>query len=162
MISEKVCGASYCPVKTTATVSSEVEASSVTMLVVIYIGFSVAAALSVFFFLDRIQQKENKKHATLLASITSTCSLFKDPRMCLLIPISIFYGLQQGFVFGDFTKVSQPFNANYDLLLLWSFFCLLAKWTLHKKWSFPLKIFSVNVAKSAVPCGFGHIYWRNP
>ena len=33
--------------------------------------------------------------------------------------------------------------------------------TLHKKWSFSLKIFSVNVTKSAVSCRFGHIYWRN-
>ena len=33
---------------------------------------------------------------------------------------------------------------------------------MHKKWSFPLRIFSVNVTKSAVCCGFGHIYWRNP
>ena len=33
--------------------------------------------------------------------------------------------------------------------------------TLHKKWSFPLLISSVNVTKSAVSCGFGHIYWRN-
>ena len=30
-----------------------------------------------------------------------------------------------------------------------------------KKWSFPLRISSVNVTKSAVSCGFGHIYWRN-
>ena len=106
LISEKVCGASYCPVKSTAAVSNEVETSSVTVLVIIYTGFAVAATLSVFFFLDRIQQNENEKHATLVANITSTCSLFKDPRMCLLIPISIFYGLQQGYVFGDFTKVS--------------------------------------------------------
>ena len=34
--------------------------------------------------------------------------------------------------------------------------------TLHKKWSFPLGISSVNVTKSAVSCWFGHIYWRNP
>ena len=34
--------------------------------------------------------------------------------------------------------------------------------TLHKKWSFPLRVSSVNVTKSAVACGFGHIYWRNP
>ena len=34
--------------------------------------------------------------------------------------------------------------------------------TLHKKWSFPLRISSVNVTKSAGTCGFGHIYWRNP
>ena len=34
--------------------------------------------------------------------------------------------------------------------------------TLHKKWSFLLRISSVNVTKSAGNCGFGHIYWRNP
>ena len=32
---------------------------------------------------------------------------------------------------------------------------------LHKKWSFPFKISSVNVTKSAVSCVFAHIYWRN-
>ena len=31
-----------------------------------------------------------------------------------------------------------------------------------QKWSFPLKNSSVNMIKSAVSCGFGHIYWRNP
>ena len=31
-----------------------------------------------------------------------------------------------------------------------------------KKWSFSLKISSANVIKSAVSCGFAHIYWRNP
>ena len=39
--------------------------------------------------------------------------------------------------------------------------CASAK-TLHKKWSFPWRISSVNVAESAGNCGFGHIYWRNP
>ena len=34
--------------------------------------------------------------------------------------------------------------------------------TLHKKWSFSLKISSVNVTKSEGNCGFGQIYWRNP
>ena len=36
------------------------------------------------------------------------------------------------------------------------------KLKLHKKWSFPLSISSVNVTKSAVFCGFGYIYWKNP
>ena len=31
---------------------------------------------------------------------------------------------------------------------------------LHKKWSFQLRISSVNVNKSAVNCKFGHICWR--
>ena len=34
--------------------------------------------------------------------------------------------------------------------------------SLHKKWSFPLRISSGNVTKSAVSSGFGHIYYRNP
>ena len=34
--------------------------------------------------------------------------------------------------------------------------------SLHKKWNFPLRTFSVNMAKSAGNSGFGHIYWRNP
>ena len=33
---------------------------------------------------------------------------------------------------------------------------------LHKKWSFSLRISSVNVTKSAGKCRFGHIYWGNP
>ena len=33
---------------------------------------------------------------------------------------------------------------------------------MHKKWSFPWRISSVNMTKSAVSCGVGHIYWRNP
>ena len=33
---------------------------------------------------------------------------------------------------------------------------------LHKKWSFPSRISSVNVTKSAGNCKFGHIYWRIP
>ena len=31
---------------------------------------------------------------------------------------------------------------------------------LHKKWSFPLRISSINVSKSAVSCEFCHIYWN--
>ena len=34
------------------------------------------------------------------------------------------------------------------------------QWTLHKKWSFPFRISSINVTKSAVSCGFDHIYQK--
>ena len=38
----------------------------------------------------------------------------------------------------------------------------LTLFTLHKKYSFPLKTSQVNVTESTVSCGFGHMYWRNP
>ena len=34
--------------------------------------------------------------------------------------------------------------------------------TLHKKWSFPLRISSLTVTKATGNCGFAHIYWRHP
>ena len=38
-----------------------------------------------------------------------------------------------------------------------------AQWViLHKKWSFSLRVFSINASKSTGNCGFGRIYWRNP
>ena len=47
---------------------------------------------------------------------------------------------------------------NYD----GDFLQAVSNFALHKKWSFPLKISSVNVTKYADSCRFGHIYWRNP
>ena len=44
----------------------------------------------------------------------------------------------------------------------WFTFILLITVITAQKWSFPLRIFSVNVTKSSVSCGFGHIHWRNP
>ena len=34
------------------------------------------------------------------------------------------------------------------------------RFTLHKNWSFRLRVSSVNVTKSSGNCGFGHIYWK--
>ena len=34
--------------------------------------------------------------------------------------------------------------------------------TLHKKWSFPLRVSSVNGTKLVISSEFGYIYWRNP
>ena len=55
----------------------------------------------------------------------------------------------------DYTSETTHLDNN----IIFSFFSLAA---LHKKWSFPLRIFPVNVIKSAGNCGLGHIYWRNP
>ena len=46
--------------------------------------------------------------------------------------------------------------------MIFTFFLIEILPILHKKQSFSLRISSVNVTKSAVSCGFGHIYWRNP
>ena len=56
----------------------------------------------------------------------------------------------------DFFKIFLIFFKSSNQII---FFII--QHALNKKWSFPLKIFSVNVTKSAGNCGFVHIYWRN-
>ena len=58
---------------------------------------------------------------------------------------------------------------NRQVNVCWVFFLIIKNLkakipqkTLYKKWSFPLRISSVNLTKSAGNCRFGHIYWRNP
>ena len=63
---------------------------------------------------------------------------------------------------GSFCDISQPFKLFIpnigDLTILYFYNNL----SLQKKWSFPLRTSAVNVTKSPVSCGFGHIFWRNP
>ena len=61
------------------------------------------------------------------------------------------------------TGVSEKhiFRLNKNLIII-PVLRYVKKVPLHKKWSFPLRIYPVNVTKSAGNCGFGHIYWRNP
>ena len=56
----------------------------------------------------------------------------------------------------------KPKKVKYCLGRSKHILCVTPQPTLHKKWSFPLRIFPVNVARSAGNCGFGHVYWRNP
>ena len=57
------------------------------------------------------------------------------------------------------TQNKYPTFLDKTSILNWR---LLVISTLHKKWSFRLQISSVNVTKSAVPCGLDYIYWSNP
>ena len=70
------------------------------------------------------------------------------PSLCINISLSVvWYALLSNFV-----SICQPV-------------CLIVSQqalTLHKKWSFPLSISSVNVTKSVVFCRLRHINWRNP
>ena len=65
--------------------------------------------------------------------------------------------------FLNFSSFTTCLIFSLNVLICYYFlFSLLCYHSLNKKWSFPLRISSVNEIKSAGTCGFGHIYWRNP
>ena len=57
----------------------------------------------------------------------------------------------------DFKPGTAKYKQYYD-----TYWISCEEVALYKKWSFPFRIFSVNVTNSAGNCGFGYIYWRNP
>ena len=54
--------------------------------------------------------------------------------------------------FESYLLAIVPYEYLWKKYVCWSFM------SLHKKWSFPLRISSVNVTKSAVSCGFGRTH----
>lgn len=65
------------------------------------------AVLLVFLFLDEIE-KEKEPVAFSFSLAMATCKFVGQKEALLLLPLSSYIGLQQGFYIGDFTKVSNP------------------------------------------------------
>ena len=79
----------------------------VATLMSIYLGFGLLAILFVLIFLDKIKILRGNERRGVCDLFIATLKHLKNKKMQLLIPLTIFSGLEQGFVFGDFTKVSE-------------------------------------------------------
>ena len=100
------CGANYCP-STDLNANQIAESSTVDLLMGIYLGSGLLAILVIFIFLDKIDLEGEAKNEGTCTLFISTLTFLRNRKMQLLIPITIFSGLEQGFVFGDFSKVRQ-------------------------------------------------------
>lgn len=87
------------------------------------------AVLLVTVLLDQItaNKEESKKENTpsFCSTFLATFRHLKDVRQCLLIPLTMYSGFEQGFLAGDYTKVGMQVK----LLLLYPSFSLLSQLT---------------------------------
>ncbi|KAH3884959.1 protein unc-93 homolog A-like [Dreissena polymorpha] len=77
------------------------------MLLCIYLGCGLLGAVLLLVFLDKnvgSKRINNDLKITTKELFMSTVNMLKDSRCQLLIPLVFFVGLEQGFIFGDFTK----------------------------------------------------------
>nr|XP_056709062.1 protein unc-93 homolog A-like [Euleptes europaea] len=75
----------------------------------IYTGSGVLAVLLIIVFLDQItatkeESKEGKTPPSFCSTFLATFRHLKDVRQCLLIPLTMYSGFEQGFLAGDYTK----------------------------------------------------------
>lgn len=69
----------------------------------------ILAVLLVTVFLDQIStnqaESEEKTVSSFGSTFLETFQHLKDKRQCLLIPLTMYSGLEQGFLAGDYNKV---------------------------------------------------------
>uniref|UniRef100_A0A8C5PRS6 Protein unc-93 homolog A n=1 Tax=Leptobrachium leishanense TaxID=445787 RepID=A0A8C5PRS6_9ANUR len=107
------CGANDCPY---LNISNENTTSSIQptknllyTLLGIYTGSGVLAIILIAVFLDNLdikkeQEKGDIREEPLWKKIMATVRHLKDKRQCLLIPLTMYSGFEQGFLAGDYTK----------------------------------------------------------
>uniref|UniRef100_A0A8C9EHX0 Protein unc-93 homolog A n=1 Tax=Pavo cristatus TaxID=9049 RepID=A0A8C9EHX0_PAVCR len=105
------CGAYDCVSNTTNTTAlAEPSKSLVYTLLGVYTGNGVLAVLLIIIFLDQIKsdqaetEKEIQKTPSFWSTFLATFQHLKDKRQCLLIPLTMYSGFEQGFLAGDYTK----------------------------------------------------------
>lgn len=107
-----ICGAEYCPEEIypyNSTINAPTLSSGTSKILVgIWLGFAVLGlSISCAFLDSRIKEPQNvnEKHSArnILASVKSA---FQDPKLQLAAPLTLFIGLEQGFIYADFIEVS--------------------------------------------------------
>lgn len=103
----QVCGARFCkhpPALTNST--GEYNRSLIIKLLSIYVGIGVFAVLFVIVMLDRLtgDLDRRKTQASSVSLLIATIKHLRDKRMILVLPLTMFSGLEQAFTFGDFTQ----------------------------------------------------------
>ncbi|XP_077999946.1 protein unc-93 homolog A-like [Glandiceps talaboti] len=82
---------------------------SQTLLFTIYtiIGLIAVLALIPLDQLDRIRGPQGARNTSRGCLCASTIQMLKDPKVLLMTPFLMYCGIEQAFLFGDFTKVSN-------------------------------------------------------
>ncbi|XP_008067057.2 protein unc-93 homolog A [Carlito syrichta] len=102
------CGASDCLMATASTNSTQRPSQElIYTLLGIYTGSGVLAILLIAVFLEPIRDIHSdgeKKALPFWSTLLSTFKLLRDKRLCLLVLLPLYSGLQQGFLSGEYTR----------------------------------------------------------
>ncbi|XP_068926523.1 protein unc-93 homolog A-like [Petaurus breviceps papuanus] len=103
------CGANDCYTTTSTNTSTKRPADElIYTLLGIYTGSGILAVLLVAMFLDPVpkdsEENEEKNNVPIGTHFLATFQHLKDKRQCLLIPLTMYNGFEQGFLSGDYTK----------------------------------------------------------
>lgn len=102
-----ICGADFCPDYAINNPSFEQPKEKVYIVCGIYLGCAIVAMIIVSLFLDPITLDKGSatdRGLSVELLIATFKHLFSSPAQFLLIPLTVYSGVEQAFVGGDFTK----------------------------------------------------------
>ncbi|XP_053568174.1 protein unc-93 homolog A-like [Bombina bombina] len=107
-MNQTICGAGDCPAELSNSLNGTTKGPSKTVIYILlgsYTGCGVLAVLLIILFLDQTQEDKVKRDSeNVCSSLLAACKQLRDKRQCLLIPLTMFSGFEQGFIASDFTK----------------------------------------------------------
>jgi hypothetical protein len=115
-----LCGANFCVKETTDNANLERPPDSeIYMISTIYLACIVAAVTIIALFMDPLSRYGDRRRGSISAVelsgtqlLAATFKQLKKPNQQLLIPLTIFIGMEQAFIGADFTQVCS---------MVWSF-----------------------------------------
>lgn len=119
----KLCGAQFCPDKVTADVNPNLtlpDDDKIQLLMCIFLAMMVVASLLIAFGVDRLKRYEmgRKGSGSELSGIrllSVTVKQLMQSKQILLLPITMFIGVEQAFMAVDFTSVRGNFYSSHKI-----------------------------------------------
>ncbi|MEE6509289.1 hypothetical protein FKM82_025341 [Ascaphus truei] len=109
-VNQSVCGAGDCPVELLESGNATGSRPSKTVIYTLlgsYTGCAVLGVILIILFLDQTDADNERKkdsETSFCSTLLATFKHLRDKRQCLLIPLTMFSGFEQGFIASDFTK----------------------------------------------------------
>lgn len=111
LLQEEICGAEYCSQETyfynETLFLPTMPTSTAKILVSLLLGLAILAfGISCAFLDSRMKETTSGNESwSLSMHLKSIKQSFQDPKLQLAAPLTLFIGLEQGFIIGDFTEV---------------------------------------------------------
>ncbi|XP_012557670.2 UNC93-like protein isoform X1 [Hydra vulgaris] len=109
------CGAKYCPSGVAITNAETLHINIIYKLMSILLSFTLIGIL-IAFFMDPLSEEAKTNQMPKLKLCFSTIKNLKNPMILLLVPITIFNGMEQGFVYGEYTKAFVACSLGIDVI----------------------------------------------
>ncbi|XP_071854941.1 protein unc-93 homolog A-like [Apostichopus japonicus] len=105
---EFTCGAQDCYTETgdenATTYCDPPDKNLTNILLSVYLACGIAAVITVALFVQRLERNDKKTPETTCGLFLATTKLMREANIVLLIPLTVYSGLEQAFITGDFTK----------------------------------------------------------